>query len=99
MLRILVEQPELRIEIERQIVTVDGASGDGWIGRLIANGFFDQVTTGYAVFMELQRRGAKLARPTAYSWCDNMVRRGFLTKEGKEGYRAVAGMKVNIVER
>jgi len=32
--------------------------------------------------MELKRRGAKVAKPGAYNWCDKMVRLGFLTKEG-----------------
>jgi hypothetical protein len=98
-LRILAARPELRVEVERQVVTVDGTSSDGWIGRLIADGWFDDIKTGYSTFQELLRRGAKLAKPSAYTWCDNMVRRGFLTKEGKEGYRVVAGMKVNVVER
>jgi len=95
---ILTTRPELEVQVKRQVVTVDGDSGDGWIGRLIAAGFFDQAVTGYSVFLELQRRGARLAKPSAYSWSDAMVRKGFLTKEGKEGYRAVQGMKVNLVE-
>jgi hypothetical protein len=34
-----------------------------------------------------------------YVWCNQMVAQGFLTKEGDEGYKAVPGMRVNVVER
>lgn len=99
LLQVLVAQPELQVQVKREVVTVDGTSGPGWIGRLIVEGFYDEIKTGYATFIELQRRGATLAKPTAYKWADDMVIRGFLTKEGSEGYRAVAGMKVNVVEK
>lgn len=98
LMQVVLSRPELQVMVKREVVTVDGGSGDGWIGRLIAEGFFDEVKTGYSVFVELQRRGVKLAKPSAYNWCDQMTRRGFLTKEGNQGYRAVPGMKVNIVE-
>lgn len=77
----------------------DGTSGGGWIGRLIADGFFDGGTTGYAVFMELKRLGAKLTKRNAYNWCNAMQRTGFLTLEGRDSYEAVVGMKVNIVDK
>ena len=98
LLRVIAAAPELEIHLKREVITADGTSGDGWIGRLIADGWFDEVKTGYSTFMELQRRGARLAKPSAYNWCNAMVAKGFLTAEGKEGYRVVAGMKVNIVE-
>ena len=41
----------------------------------------------------------ELAKPSAYDWCRRLVRKGFLTEETKGSFRAVPGMKVNIVER
>jgi hypothetical protein len=96
LLRVLSSVPELEVVVKREVVTVDGTSGAGWIGRLILDRFFDEPTTGYSVFIELKRRGAKLTKNSAYNWCDAMVERGFLTKEGSEGYQVVTGMKVNL---
>jgi hypothetical protein len=49
----------------------------------------------------MKRRGwlkAKTPSVRVYDACNHMTRKGFLTREGKL-YKAVAGMKVNLVER
>lgn len=95
--RVLQDYPELEVKRTRRTIEVDGATLKGRLAGLIAEGFFDQPKKGYAAFMELQRLGAKVAKPGVYNMCDQFAKDGFLTKEG-DGYQAVAGMKVNIVE-
>lgn len=97
-LRITQQRPELEIKVDRPVITADGKSAEGWIGRLILKGFFDQGVTGNAVFVELQRLGASLAKPSAYAWCDKMQALGFLTKGADKNYVKVEGMKTSIKE-
>jgi hypothetical protein len=68
------------------------------IAILISEGFFDQTVKCQAVINELRRRGLSFKDGTARDRCSDLAELGFLTREGKEGYQAVAGMKVNIVE-
>lgn len=98
-LRILAQRPEIEVEIKRETVTISADTPEGWIARLIAEGFFNNVSNGNSAFNELKRRGARLAKPSAYDWCRRLVRKGFLTEETKGSFRAVAGMKINIVEK
>lgn len=102
-LKVLARRPRMEVEVDEPTITADAKGGDGFIGLLISEKFFDGVgATGNAVFMQMQQRGISGANPTAYGWCDSMVSKGFLTKvqDGKvKVYRAVPGMKVNIVRK
>jgi len=96
-LKVLVEKPELEVEIKRATITADGT---GWLGRtaqLIAEGFFDTPKSSAAAFKELQRRGATGISPRADEACKSLLAKGFLTRE-PDGFQAVPGMKVRIVE-
>lgn len=99
LLRVAATKPELEVSVERRTIE---ASDDTLFGRcalLIAEGFFDSGNTGNTAFNELTRRGRGSSKPNVYKELDKLTAMGFLTKEGKgEGYRAVPGMKVNIVE-
>jgi len=64
---------------------------------LISEGFFADVTSANTAFNELVRRGKGSAKPNVYKECDKLATLGFLTKEDG-GYKAVTGMKVNIVK-
>lgn len=97
LLKVLLEKPELEIEVRRATVTADGT---GWLGRtalLITEGFFDSPQKSGDVFKELARRGATGISARADEACKSLLAKGFLTRE-EEGYRAVKGMKVRIVE-
>lgn len=97
LLKVLVETSELEITVKRETVTVDGS---GWLGRtagLIAEGFFEQPRKSGEVFKELARRGATGIPARADEACKSLLATGFLTREA-EGFRAVQGMKVRIVE-
>lgn len=65
---------------------------------LISEGFFDSGATGNATFEELKRRGKSIAKSSVYGAADQLAEKGFLTKEASGGYKAVAGMKVNILD-
>lgn len=95
-LKVLASVPKLTVELEEYEVTVDTRKPSyGLVAMLIADGFFDQPTTGHAVFVELKRRGYKLAKPTAYDWCKKLAGMGFLFVEGSD-FVAVPSMKKNI---
>lgn len=97
-LRVLAAKPELAVEVQRQVVEASGDTLRGRLALLIAEGYFDEGRTGNAAYQELQRRGFPTAKPNVYREADKLAALGFLTKE-ESGYRAVPGMKVNIIER
>lgn len=97
-LRTSIEKPEIEVRVQRREIEMDGTTVQGTIAILIAEGFFDEAKAGSAVVTELRRRGMSFGDATAYNRCNDIAAMGFLTKEGKANYRAVPGMKVNIIE-
>jgi hypothetical protein len=97
-LKILATRPELQVEITKAVIEASGETLFGRLAQLIAEGFFDEPRAGNAAFQELKRRGFATAKPNVYREADKLAAKGFLTKEG-DGYKAVPGMKVNIIER
>jgi hypothetical protein len=106
-LRVLTEKPELRVEVEIPTITVKGDTLRGRIGRLIAEGFYDRGATSPGTQKELARRGKDPGVTNMARELNELAALGFLTiEEGQDErsrprkeYRAVDGMKVNIVER
>lgn len=96
-IQLLAVQNEIEVTIERKIIQLDDSKLVGRVAQMIAEGFFDQSTTASAAFTDLQRRGKGSAKPNVYKACDELTTMGFLTKES-DGYRAVEGMKIRIVE-
>jgi hypothetical protein len=92
---LLVQHPELMINVERKVISIDYETVPGAIAKLIADRFFDQPHNGYQTFLELQRRGRKCAKVTVNQALSQMAEMGFLTRE-EEGYRAAPGMKVTV---
>jgi hypothetical protein len=103
---IVVSRPELHVKVTRQTIEADGDSVTGLIGKLIAEGYFDAGVSSAATLKELQRLGRSLSPGTLYPAMDKIATMGFLTiEDGKDDrgrarreYKAVPGMKVNIVE-
>lgn len=105
-LKVIAQKPELRVEITRPTIETDADSIQGRLARLIADGFFDTSVSGGQVTRQLAR-SAYSARPgTLWPALDKLALLGFLViEDGKDDrgrprkeYRAVDGMKVNIVE-
>jgi hypothetical protein len=98
LLRIIASKPELEVVVHRRVVEADADTLRGRIALLIADGFFDvEPRTGTYVESELRRQAFACSRPNVYRELDKIAADGFLTKENG-GYKAVAGMKRNIVE-
>jgi len=98
LLQLVAQRPEIILEIEPQVVTLDVKTLKGRCARLIAAGWFATARATSAVRRELARTGAdpggggNLAQTL-----NDLVRDGFLTREG-EGLLAAPGMKVSEKE-
>jgi len=97
-LRTAINKPEVEVRVKRRIIEMDGETVEGMIAVLLSEGFFDDTKTGATVVTELRRRGLTFGDATPYKRLGEIAAQGFLTREGKAAFRAVPGMKVNIVE-
>ncbi len=95
---LLAQKPSITVEIERPTIETTDATLPGRLAGLIAGGFFAQSATGSAAFDELKRRGFATSKPSVYNACDKLTLQGFLIKTAN-GYQAIEGMLVNIVEK
>ncbi len=96
-IKLLASKPEIDVKIERKTVEATEGTLFGRMALFISEGFFNTKTTGSAAFSELQRRGFRTSKPNVYKEADKLALLGFLRKE-PDGYLAVEGMKVNIIE-
>ncbi len=95
LLHLLTQQNEIRVEVERQVVRLDGGTLKGRCARLMAQGWFVQPKTTAATRRELARVG------TDPSGNDNLRKaladyraQGFLTEEG-DGWQIAPGVSVS----
>lgn len=96
-LQILQSKPEIKVLIQRHVIEIDGTSLRGRIARMLAEGFYDSGKTNNGTRTELKRTGPDNNNANIGKVLDEFLRMGFLTLEGNQ-YRAVADMKVNVVE-
>jgi hypothetical protein len=89
------------IEVTRTVekIRLDYATQPGFLAALIAQGFFglDTPVRPAEVIAELKRRGRSVHPANVSRDLGRLTEQGFLTREA-DGYRAVPGMKVHIVE-
>jgi len=97
LLSVLAGKPEIEVRVERRKIEMNGETLGGQCAVLISEGFFDGEQTGNSAFNELKRRGRSVAKRSVYRELDKIAGLGFLTKE-TGGYKAVPGMKVNVME-
>jgi hypothetical protein len=97
LLRLVVAKPEIEVHVQRQTLKMDTDTLDGRVAVLIADGFFNSPKTPAQTLDELARRGWRSIHPRLSESFSRVTKRGFLYKEDN-GYVAVAGMKVHIVE-
>jgi hypothetical protein len=96
----LCERPELRIQIERPVVTADTKTLFGRMAQLVSEGFFKDVQGSRIATAEAVRRGwchPKTPFMRVQDPLDKLTAMGFLTRE-TEGYKAVAGVKIKVEE-
>ena len=98
LLAVILRRPAIQVTVTRHTIQTSDDKLDGMLAILISEGFFDDGATGNAAFDELKRRGKSVAKPSVYRVADQLAEKGFLTKEPSGGYRAVSGMKVNILD-
>jgi hypothetical protein len=89
--------PEIEVTKSVERIHVDYNSQPGVIAAMIAEGFFVDATKPAEVINELKRRGRSVHPANVSRDLGRLTEQGFLTKEA-DGYRQVAGMKINIVE-
>lgn len=93
-LELLIERPELRVRVERNVLEVQGDTLRGRMGRLMLAGFFDgEARTSVHVFEELNRRGWGTAQPNVTKELGELTAMGFFNRDNK-WYRLAAGVKI-----
>ena len=83
LLKVLVNRPELDVEVERVVVRVDGFSTRGRIARLIHEGFFAEAQTSATVAKELAKRGRELSNIELGNELKWFVENGFFRRDNK----------------
>lgn len=97
-LSVLTTQPELRIEVTTETITMDGKSLNGRIARLLHNGYMKTATKHAEIYKELNRTGPEVNSGNLSRAMKLFVKLGFVTDEA-DGFREVPGMKKRIVEK
>lgn len=97
LLRVVTERPLIEIVIERKVIRVDGKSLQGRLAKMIADGFFDKPKINKSIVDELKRRRVSTSKPSVGREAEKLVALGFLANDG-DGYQAVRGMKINVVD-
>jgi hypothetical protein len=90
--------PEIEVREVREKFTMDTTTREGRVAWLIADGYFDVNRVNAEVVTELAERGFPTSAPNVAHAFAALTEKGFLVAGGKGRYRAVAGMKVNIVK-
>lgn len=97
---VLMDVPEIRVNVKRHTLEMSDDSTDGRIALLISQKFFDTPQDSGTVTKEFKRRGwfaTKTSNAAVLQPLAKITEMGFLVKEGTE-YQSVPGMKVHIVE-
>lgn len=94
-LQLLENQNEIVIEIKPRIVTLEGDSLRGRVGRLIAKGFFDSGKRQGEARTELARTGSDPNSGQISTLFADFVKEGFLEKTGGDRYIKAASLKVS----
>jgi hypothetical protein len=89
--------PEIEVREVREKFQMDTTTPEGRVAYLIADGFFDVNRINADVVKELAERGWPTLAPNVGRAFGSLTEKGFLLQKEKGRYRAVAGMKVNII--
>lgn len=93
LLELLTNRPEIVIDVEPRVMSLDGSSLRGRLARLMASGFFATAKTQSACRAELRRTGTDVNSGQLSTSVNDFVKDGFLTRDG-DGYVLAAGIKI-----
>ena len=99
-LKLIVDRPELQVEITRRTISIADTSTQGRLGLLIHEKFFDAPRDAGDITREFKRRGwfePKASNAALIKPLGQIAEWGFLTRES-DGFQAVPSMKVNVVK-
>jgi hypothetical protein len=89
----------MEVTVERKTIQTDETNALGMIAILLKEGFFKETVKSGDAWRELKRRwayGGISAR--VYEQLEKLTAMNFVTRED-DGYKAVPGMKVNIMTK
>jgi len=90
--------PEIEVTVKREKLRMDTTTVKGQMAVLLSDGFFDQRKGNKEVLQELASRGWPNMAPNVSNAFKDLTQMGFLMKTDNGQYKAVAGMKVRVVE-
>lgn len=94
LLNLIMVQPEIILEFERRVETLDGSSIRGRVAKLIATGFFATARATGAIRKELARLGNDPGGGGGLGeQLSNLAKAGFLLREG-DGWLVAPGIKI-----
>lgn len=94
LLELIMQRPEIVIDVEPRVVQLEGSSLRGRVARLMAAGWFKDARATSACRRELARTGADPGGGGSLSdVLGGYVRDGFLVREG-DGYALAPGVKI-----
>jgi hypothetical protein len=105
LLKVLLERPELRVEVKKETITADGKSLRGRLARMILDSDFSgDGLNGKAATRALTDAGFKCAHPQVYAELDALTEMGFLRtfkrSDGERRYVEVElGDRLTIVTK
>lgn len=100
LLQLLLERPELEVAIQKRTIQTGDDTPPGRVAILIRDKFFDAPVPLETVSKEFKRRGwlrLKGSSSEIAPSIEEVLKWGFLTREAN-GYCAVPGMKVNVLQ-
>lgn len=98
LLQLLIVRPEIELEVERRVTSMDTSKPKGRIARLISQGWFDQEPRGSGqVRSELVRTGSDPGNASVGTALADLTREGFLERSG-ERYVKAPGVKISEKE-
>ena len=93
-LQLLANRPEIVLELQPRVVTLDGSTMKGRVAKLIAGGWFNDAKTTGGTRREMARTGSDPGGGGNLSTAlSALVKDGFLTNEG-DGYQKAPGIKI-----
>ncbi len=95
LLKLIAAQPEIVLEFEPRIVTLDTTTLRGRVGRLIHDGFFDGGKRQGECRAELARTGSDPNSGQLSTLFSEFLRDGFIEKTAGDRYVKAPGLKVS----